>query len=262
MIKVIVTDVDGTLLDNNSEIPELNKKAILDCRKKNIRVILATGKSITSVIPIIRLFNLGLPQITMGGAVVVDKDQKIINSIKIDPKYYYEVIKEIKNKGYTPLAAGPDGRIFYDIYDPMFAVFNSINEQIFKTDMLEKDDLANNCVCLSVVINETDPLDRYLRKKFSPVLQLIRSGEYFFDLLNLDASKGNALHLISEMYGFKKDEIAVFGDSPNDLSMFEYAGLSIAVKNSYPEVLKKADYITEENYNSGLGKAIYKFILN
>jgi len=115
---------------------------------------------------------------------------------------------------------------------------------------------------LSAVINETDPLDRYLRKKFSPVLQLIRSGEYFFDLLNLDASKGNALHLISEMYGFKKDEIAVFGDSPNDLSMFEYAGLSIAVKNSYPEVLKKADYITEENYNSGLGKAIYKFILN
>ncbi len=43
--------------------------------------------------------------------------------------------------------------------------------------------------------------------------------------------------------------------------MFGRAGLKIAVKNSYPEVLKSADYITDENYNSGLGKAIYKYIL-
>jgi len=235
---------------------------LMECRNRNIEVILATGKSIASITPIIKLFGLGLPQITMGGAVVVDKDLKVINSIKIFPQYYYEVIEEIKAKGFAPLTAMPDGRIFYDTYDPNFVVFDRINEPIFKTDKLEKKRFAKNCVCISVVIKETDPLDSYLREKFSPVLQLVRSGEYFFDLQNPDATKGKALHLISEMYGIKKDEIAVFGDSPNDLSMFEYAGLSIAVKNSYPEILKKADYITEENYNSGLGKAIYKFVLN
>jgi hydroxymethylpyrimidine pyrophosphatase-like HAD family hydrolase len=64
------------------------------------------------------------------------------------------------------------------------------------------------------------------------------------------------------MFKISKDEIAVFGDSPNDLSMFGSAGLKIAVRNSYPEVLRNADYITDENYNSGLGKAIYKYILN
>ena len=66
---------------------------------------------------------------------------------------------------------------------------------------------------------------------------------------------------LSGTLGIEPGEVAVFGDSPNDLSMFEVAGLRIAVRNSYPEVLEKADIITEENYNSGLGKALYKYIL-
>ncbi len=92
-------------------------------------------------------------------------------------------------------------------------------------------------------------------------MQLVRSGEYFFDVLSLNASKGNALDFLANMLKINKGEIAVFGDSPNDLSMFGRAGLKIAVKNSYPDILKSADYITDENYNSGLGKAIYKYIL-
>ena len=64
-----------------------------------------------------------------------------------------------------------------------------------------------------------------------------------------------------DSFGINKEEVVVLGDSPNDLSMFEIAGLKIAVKNSYPEILEKADIITDESYNSGLGKAIYKYIL-
>jgi len=135
------------------------------------------------------------------------------------------------------------------------------HQPIFKADALEKDEFAEKCVSVSVAIRETDPLDSFLRKNFSSTLQLVRSGEYFFDILNLKASKGEALKYIISKTHIKSKEVAVFGDSPNDLSMFEYAGLRIAVRNSYPEILKNADYITDENYNSGLGKAIYKYIL-
>ena len=115
---------------------------------------------------------------------------------------------------------------------------------------------------MSIAIKESDPLDKYLRGKFSSKLQLFRAGEYFFDIMSLEASKGNALQFILDKLNIKKEEIVVFGDSPNDLSMFGCAGFKIAVRNSYPEVLKSADYITDENYNSGLAKAIYKYILN
>ena len=78
MIKLLVTDVDGTLLDDSSSLPALNRKALLECAERGIKVILATGKSIDSILPIIKVLNLKLPQITLSGAVVVDKDLKII----------------------------------------------------------------------------------------------------------------------------------------------------------------------------------------
>ena len=261
MIRLIVTDVDGTLLDNNSKITELNKQAIGKCIKNGIGVILATGKSVAAVVPIIKKLGLNLPQITLGGAIILDRDLNILNAIKIEPGLYYKVIKAIKEKGYKPLVALTNGVILYDEYDPDFIVFEKINEPIFKVDRLENDQYANDCANMSIPITEKDPLDGFLRKKFSSKLQFVRSGEYYFDVLNLDATKGNALRIVCSKLGIKKNEVAVFGDSPNDLSMFDFASMKIAVKNSYPEVLEAADYITDENYNSGLAKAIYKYIL-
>jgi Cof subfamily protein (haloacid dehalogenase superfamily) len=262
MIKLIVTDVDGTLLDNNSKLPEFNKEALLECKSNNIGVVLATGKSICAVLPIIKTLDLVLPQITLNGTVTLDKNQEVLSSIKIGEQYYYEVLSAIKGKGYKPLAALTDGRILYDSFHSVFSIFEKINEPIYEVDKLEKEIYACDCVSLSAAIKEDDPLDAYLRERFSEKLQLVRSGEYFFDILNLNASKGKALEFIANMLKISKDEIAVFGDSPNDLSMFGSAGLKFAVRNSYPEVLKSADYITDENYNSGLGKAIYKYILS
>lgn len=261
MIKLLVTDVDGTLLDNNSEIPELNRQALLDCKKKNIQIILATGKSVGAVLSLINMLDLEMPQITLNGAVIVDKKLNVINTLKIRPSYFYSVVREIRNAGYNPLIALPDGRILYEKYDPTLEIFRKVNEPVVKTENIESDSNANNCVSISVTIKEDDPLDSYLRKMFSNKLHVVRSGEYFFDILNKKATKGNALRFICKMYKIKKDEIVVFGDSYNDLSLFENSGIRIAVKNSYPEVIRRADYITDENYNSGLGKAIYKYIL-
>jgi Cof subfamily protein (haloacid dehalogenase superfamily) len=261
MIKLVVTDVDGTLLDNNADISELNLKALLSCEEIGIGIVLATGKSIFSIRPIIQQFDLKLPQITLNGAVIVDKDLKVINSIKIPPGYYFELIKEIRENNYNPLVALTDGRIFFDRHHPDMKAFNRIKENITKIDSIETDFISKNCVSVSVAIKEEDPLDLHLRNKFSSKLQLVRSGEYFFDILNLDATKGNALHFLAEMLKIDKKEIAVFGDSYNDLSMFSQAGLRIATGNSYQKVLEAADFITDENYNSGFGKAVYKYIL-
>jgi len=262
MIKLVVTDVDGTLLDNDTRLPELNRQALLECKKRNIGVILATGKTFHAVKHHIDSLELELPQIVMHGAAVIDGESNLIYTVKIDPLLYLEVIGAIKKRNYKPLAAKLDGYIYYDCYDEKFSIFERIDEKLFKTGCLEDSSIAKNCSSIAVIINESDPLDGFLRKKFASRLQVVRSGEYFFDVLNLDATKGNALHYLCEKLKIKRDEIAVFGDSPNDLSMFDYAGLKIAVKNSYPEILQKADIITDENYNCGLAKAIYKYILD
>jgi len=261
MMKLIVTDIDGTLLDNNSNLSDLNKKAIFESRRRGIEVVLATGKSIRSILYLIKLFSLRLPQITLNGAVITDKNLEIISAIKIEPLYYLKAIKTIKKKGYSPLVALVNGEIFYEKYHPDMEHIMKVEQIIIKTEDIETEYFSSNAANIHIAIRETDPLDSYLRKKFSGKINFIRSGKYFFDMLNPDASKGKALAFLLKTLNIKKDEVVVFGDSYNDLSMFKESGLNIAVRNSYPEVLKQADIITDENHSSGLGKAIYKYIL-
>lgn len=260
-IKLLVTDVDGTLLDNDSKLSSQNKEAVLACKSKGIGIVLATGKSIDSILWLIKLLDLKLPQITLNGAVIVDSKLKKIYSKKIPHKYYYDLIRTIKKKGYSPLISLDNGKIFMGEYHKDMKHLEKIGEKLIKVDSVETDYFSKNVVDIYIAIKETDPLDSYLRERFSNKLQFIRSGEYFFDILDLGVTKGTALKYLAKMLNISKDEIVVFGDSPNDLSMFNEAGLRIAVANSYPEVLNKADIITDENYNCGLSKAIYKYVL-
>lgn len=261
MIKLIVTDVDGTLLDRQSKIPNINKEAVFDCIRQGIGVVLATGKSLNAILRIIKFFNLKLPQITMAGAVTLNSSLQVIDAHKIGQQSYIDVIRTIRGKGYWPLAGLSTGEIFYERFTPNMQHIIDVGEKLTETDSLENLYLQRNSVCINIPISEEDPLDPFLRQKYSKRLQVVRSGQYFFDVLSKEATKGNALKKLMGLLDIKPEEVAVFGDSHNDLSMFDVAGLSIAVRNAYPEVLEKADIIAEDHHQGGLGKAVYRHIL-
>jgi len=260
--KLIVTDVDGTLLDANSNLPAPNRKALLECMDACIGVILATGKTIDAIYPLVRSLNLKLPQITQSGAVTVNRDLRIISSTVIGPDHYLDVVKTIKREGGYPLACLSSGKIFYEKYHPDMDHIKKVGEKLIPVDSLQTPYFSHHATILSTAIAETHPLDRLLRDKYSSVLQVVRSGQYFFDILNLKATKGNALLKLLEVLNIDPKSIAAFGDSPNDLSLFEVAGLKIAVGNAYQSVLDQADIITAENYRYGLAQAIYGHLLS
>jgi Cof subfamily protein (haloacid dehalogenase superfamily) len=261
MYKLLATDVDGTLLDSNSKLTEFNKKALQDCIASGINVIIATGKSINSTMFIVKELGLRLPQITLGGAVVITPERKIVSSFKIPPELYLDVIGTIKDRGYEPVMATVDGNIYCQEYSKQMSYLNSVGEKIIKADDLTADYFKNNVVFISIPINEKDPMDLFIREKYKDKLQVIRSGDYFFDILSLNTSKGKTLTALIKEWGIRKEEVVSFGDSPNDVSLFKASGLKIAVKNSYPELLEIADIVTDENYKNGLGRAIYKYVL-
>jgi len=261
MFKLLVTDVDGTLLDHQSRLTELNKKAIKDCIRAGIQVIIATGKSFPSITDLIKEFDLQLPQITLGGAVTITPEGKVIDFVTIPEKIYHEIIDIVRAKGYEPLIATADGKIYYQKFVPGMKNVMDIGEKLYKADNIKKNEFAKHAVSIFLSIAADDPLDSYIRKEFGQRMLVVRSGKYFFDILNIKASKGNALKNIMKRLNISKNEVISFGDSQNDISLFRESGFSIAVKNSYPELIEVADAITDENHKSGLGKAIYKYIL-
>jgi len=261
LYRLIATDVDKTLLDNDSRITEYNRAAIMECRSRGIGIILATGKTMDSIIHLVKDLELELPQITLNGSVTVNPDMTVIQASRIDPGIYMDIVGFIKENGYPPVIALDDGKLYIEEYHPDLEHLDNIGEEFIEVESIQTEHFSRNSVDIYIPIPESHPLDSALRKKYSGRLQFIRSGDYFFDILNKEATKGNALLSVIKDLGVNKGEVAVFGDSPNDLSMFEVAGLSVAVRNAYPQVLERADIITEENYNSGLGKAIFKYIL-
>ena len=98
MYKLIATDVDGTLLDTDSRITEHNKKALLECKKQGIGVILATGKTMDSISGLVDELGLELPQITLNGSVTISPNMEVVSSSRIDPAAYREIVGFIKEK--------------------------------------------------------------------------------------------------------------------------------------------------------------------
>lgn len=261
LYKIIATDVDGTLLDAGSRMPELNREALLECREKGIEVILATGKTMDSIEYLVKELDLRLPQIVLNGSMTMSPQMEVIRASRIDPDTYRDVVGFIRENGFSPAIALDNGKLYIEEYHPALKHLDDVDEEFLKVDSIDTNHFAKNTVDIYLPITQSHPLDKALREKYSDRLQFIRSGEYFFDILSKGATKGTALLAILDELEISPREVAVFGDSPNDLSMFEVAGFKVAVKNSYPEILENADIITDENYNSGLGKAIYKYIL-
>jgi Cof subfamily protein (haloacid dehalogenase superfamily) len=262
MFKLLVTDVDGTLLDESSRLTELNRRALKDCIKAGINVVIATGKSYDSIEHLIKEFNLQLPQITFGGAVIITPDKKIVEAVTIPENLYIEIVDAVRSRGYEPLVATYDGKIYCQKFSPKMKYVLEIGEKIYKADDLKKEIYSKHTVSISIPIDAEDPLDKYIRREYEKRMLVVRSGKYFFDILNIKASKGNALKKLINILRISKDEVISFGDSQNDISLFKESGFSIAVKNSYPELIAVSDAVTDENHKSGLGKAIYKYIFH
>lgn len=90
---------------------------------------------------------------------------------------------------------------------------------------------------------------------------IVRSEDFYLEFMNKQASKGNALHVLSQELNIKQDEVMALGNAQNDDSMIEYAGLGVAMGNSVPETLKIADVTTADNNHDGVGEAIEKYVL-
>ena len=95
----------------------------------------------------------------------------------------------------------------------------------------------------------------------NPELEIVSSWDDKFEIMKKGSSKGEAVAQLAKYFNLKRDEIMCIGDSENDLSMIEYAGIGVAMGNAIDKVKKSAQYITASNTDSGVAKAIEKFVL-
>jgi Cof subfamily protein (haloacid dehalogenase superfamily) len=260
LIKLVTIDLDGTLLDSKSKISGEDMKAIEYCIAKGIKVCLSTGKSMRCAGKIIKDLGLKDLQIVSGGTMVVDSRLNPIYIKRIPRNDTVNAIKLARKNDVGFVLETTDGILFYDKYYPEIEIFYNSGEVIEKVDNILTDPIVSNSLLFTFTVKKEHPFNNILANNISEDVKIRRGGPYFLNVLNIEAGKLAGLKKVIGKYGINPKEMMAIGDNNNDKGALEFAGLSVAMGNATDEIKKMADYITEDNDNSGVAKAIYKYI--
>lgn len=262
--KLIVSDIDGTLISNSGEISSRTKELIEKYQNNGGKFTIATGRMVDSIVPFVKELDIDIPVIAYNGSVIFDVNKnKTIYESKLDYKVAIEALKNCTDYNLEPI-----------LYLNKIAYISKMTQTIDKH--VKKDKVG--CVevgNLTEFLKEDptkilfignpkyfDEFTRDLEAKFATKLNLICSESNYLELLPKDASKGNAFKVLADYLKIPIEETIAIGDERNDVSMIEMAGLGIAVKNARDELIKNANYTTEEECYKGVEEILYKVINN
>lgn len=246
MFRLLAIDMDGTLLTRERPLSECTRTALNSLIDRGYHVVLATGRSFHLVRVLCPGVHFAGPQITFNGAVVFDpeSDRPLSRSL-VPAELVPPVVKFLLDTGIPVIACGTD-TVYMDrrITRPDDWVAPSDGPGVFLDDMRQVPVEG-----LIKVVGESDEetitrIRPLAESEFGSSLYVTQTSHRLIEFLNPEASKGAALREIAERLGVRQEEIVAFGDSHNDLAMFEHAGLSVAMGNATEEVKAAADRVT------------------
>lgn len=268
MYKMIVLDVNGTLLTDKKEVTTEVIEAIRKAHQAGIKIVLCTERSYDGIVKVVH--DLGNQfvdyAICFNGALVKDAKTHTVlsrvNLTKDDLSYLYL----LSDRAGCSIHFDDE----YSIYTPNQHIGKYTIQEAYYTNVplyyRNIYDLPEKFVPSKAIFSEErfklDNFINQLPKDFSTRFHAIKSGPNFFEILNSTASKGNALKALCERLNIDPLDVLAIGDHDNDLSMLTFAGTSIAMGNADKTVLDIADDVTATNNENGVAEAIKKYILN
>lgn len=261
MIKMVVTDIDGTIYSPESGISEGVKQCISNLYQNNIPVVIATGRTYGSARIIAEKLGLKCPLICYQGGLVNSFDGEILDAKYLNPDIAREIIKNFRTRK-IHLNVYVDDKLYVE--DDNKYIKDYIGDKgidYYKVNSFDELDFSklNKLLAIKYDSKFIDDLIEELRKKY-PEIYVVKSFDYFCEIANKEATKGNAIKFLAEKYAIKCEEIMAIGDQNNDIEMIKTAGVGIAMGNGTEEIKKAADYITDTIDNDGFVKAVEKFV--
>ncbi|GAB2769460.1 HAD family hydrolase [Salinimicrobium soli] len=252
-IKLIVSDMDGTLLNSKHEVSPEFFELFPQLQEREILFAVASGRQYYSLRERMEPIKDEIIFIAENGAIVMEKgEQKHIQPMQ--QEQVQKIIKEVKNLGgkkYLVLCGRKQAYIENtdkEFMDPFLEHY----EKYKVVDTLEKveDDLILKVTICDLEGAEENSLPHV--EHFKKDLQVKLAGKIWIDFNHKEAQKGNALSAIQKIHQISKEETMAFGDYLNDIELYDHAGIGYAVENAHPEVKKAAEFTTKSNDENGV----------
>ncbi|MBI5931822.1 MAG: HAD family hydrolase [Chloroflexi bacterium] len=263
-IRLIVTDLDGTLLNSAHEISPHTEQSLREAMSRGIPLVLATGKTRTSALHIIEHLGLTTPGVYIQGLTVYSGAGELLyqQTLAADPAH---IAIEAAIQGHYPTVIYSGTRILTDYKSPQTDILTHYHEPQPEAVGPLREIIEHVPVHKLTFIDEPariTALRAHLKEHIGDVVTLVQALDTMLEVLPPGASKGNGLSHLLELIQMPPEHVIAFGDGENDMGMLQLAGIGVAMGNSKTDVQKAADYVTASNDHDGIAQALERFVLN
>lgn len=285
MIKVIASDMDGTLLNNNHQITERTIKAIKDAQDAGIRFVIATGRSFEQALHVLENTGIECDYIVYSGAEIRNANHEILQRGCMnteDCRMVYEILKEYElmylfgaeDMDYCiESAKDRELELIHHIltFNPNMTEEEVRASELFKFFLSKTkvvsdfEELVETGVDIVKIFAASDDINmlKEINERLSENanLAIASSFDNNIEITDIKAQKGIALKYYIESLGYTMDEVMVLGDSMNDYSMLSMDfGATVAMENGAEKIKETAKYITKSNEEDGVAYCIEELL--
>lgn len=266
--KLLVLDVDGTLLNDEREISKRTLAALLKVQQMGVRIILASGRPTYGLMPLaktLELGNYGGFVLSYNGCQIIKaQNGEILFERRINPEMLPYLEKKARKNGFA-IFTYHDDTLITDSPDNEYIKNEALlnNLKIIKEDEFSTAIDFAPCKCMLVSDKEKAliGLEQHWEKRLAGTLDAFRSEPYFLEVVPCGVNKANTLGALLEHLGVTREEVIAVGDGVCDVTMLQLAGMGVAMGHSQDSVKVCADYVTASNEEDGVALAVEKLIL-
>ena len=262
-IRLVLADVDGTLVTNDKVLTERARKAVRDLRSAGIMFAITSGRPPRGMGMVIEPLQLVTPIAGFNGGVLVNPDMSVIEEKTLAKDTAGLSVDLLARHGLGVWLYTADEWFITDAAAPHVAR-EAWTVQFEPTVVPDLSPYLAKAVKIVGVSDDLDAVrcsESAAQDALGGQATAARSQPYYLDVTHTDANKGSVVQTLSRMLRIPSASIATIGDQPNDVRMFEKSGMSIAMGNASDEVKSRADHVAKSNNDEGFANAMEKFIL-
>lgn len=251
--RLVVTDMDGTLLNSEGHVPEGFWRLLETLRERNIAFAPASGRQLATLRNQFERAGEPMSYIAENGTVVIHEGE-IISLTTLDPEAVHSIIDAARasavdlgvvvchaERAYVERndqAFKSEGLKYYLALDEVEDLHTVVTDQVVKVAIFTFEDAET----------QVAPIMR----EAAPGQKVVVSGKHWVDVMDQDADKGRALTSLCEAMGIPLAQSLAFGDYLNDMELLQASGTSYAMSNAHPEILAIADKVAPSNNEAGV----------
>ncbi len=269
MYKLILCDLDATLLNDKREIPNINMIYIKKAINNGCKFVLSSGRSNMSLNNFNRELGLNVKDcycIGYNGGIIYEADTlKVLSEHLLKGSLAVKAVRLCRNYD-VDIMIYYNEKLYYEKSSERIDIYAK-RSKLVPIHLNDLEEICINDVSKVIIIGRNSILknidSNVMNSNICREITTFFSAEDLYEFNPLDIDKGTALEELSHILKIDISEIIAIGDNMNDISMVKRAGLGVAVKNGTPEIKAIADYVTERTNNEGaVAEVIEKFVVN